>query len=121
MVPAHRFIIKSYHYKTLLYVLGSKVSLRADPKILKHKTTDKIQNPGNTTSHQESVIKSRPSLIMVPHSGRGGLAPKPKNPKAAIFKIPSLKPKIRLHNQRPGNIRKNMFKDQTKGTGAQNF
>src|SRR5690606_8695121 len=54
---------------------------------LKPSTVTKIANPGNVACHHISGKYTRPSAIIVPHSGVGGCAPKPRKPKLAPVKI----------------------------------
>ena len=46
-----------------------------------------IAKPGNVAIHHASLMKSRPSASIAPHSGVGGCAPKPRKLRAAAHKM----------------------------------
>ncbi len=43
--------------------------------------------PGSVTTHQARNTNSRASASIVPHSGSGGCAPRPRKPSAAASRI----------------------------------
>lgn len=50
-----------------------------------------IAKPGMVATHHWSRMNTRPRLIIAPHSGSGGCAPKPRNPRpAAVRMIPAM-------------------------------
>src|SRR5579883_1121750 len=74
------------------FSLGSKASRSPSPKRLKASTVTRIMRPGKVTAHQARSINSRESASMVPHSGCGGCAPRPRKPRAAASRMAEEKP-----------------------------
>jgi hypothetical protein len=46
-------------------------------------------NPGMVATHQPFARNSRPSEIIIPHSGAGGRTPSPRNPREAVVRMTS--------------------------------
>ena len=70
------------------------MSLRASPRILNPMTVTRIKRPGNVGYHHWSMRNLRPTLIMAPHSGLGGWAPRPMKLREAAIRMVS--PRIRV-------------------------
>ena len=73
--------------RSALARLGSRTSRRPSPSRLKPRLTTKIAMPGTAGTHHWSRMFSRPTEIMAPHSGVGGCAPRPRNPRPAAVKM----------------------------------
>ena len=69
---------------------GSRASRRLSPRKLKAITTVRIARPGNIAIHQRSNVRA-PSATIAPHSGEGGLAPRPRklSPASKRMALPS--------------------------------
>ena len=63
-------------------------------------------------------MKSRASASMVPHSGVGGCAPRPRKPSAAASRMALEKPKRRLHDQRRQAVGQHGVEHQPQRAGA---
>ena len=61
---------------------------------LKASTVIRMARPGKVTTHQARRTNSRASASMVPHSGVGGWAPRPRKPRAAASRMALEKPSV---------------------------
>src|ERR1700749_2681552 len=69
-------------------IRGSRMSRSPSPSRLKHNTASIKARPGNATSHHFPVeMKRAPSATMMPHSGVGGLTPRPINESPAALRM----------------------------------
>src|ERR1700726_281184 len=69
-------------------IRGSRMSRIPSPSRLKHSTASISANPGNATSHHFPVeMKRAPSATMMPHSGVGGLTPRPIKESPAALRM----------------------------------
>src|SRR5439155_11222195 len=67
---------------------GSRISRTPSPSRLKHSTVSINARPGKATSHHLPVeMKRAPSATMMPHSGVGGLTPRPIKESPAALRI----------------------------------
>src|SRR5690606_31109941 len=71
----------------LLLSLGSSASRNPSPTRLMASTVTRIARPGKVTTHQARRMNWRDSASMVPHSGVGGWAPRPRKPSAAASRM----------------------------------
>src|SRR6185295_2085188 len=73
---------------------GSSASRRPSPTRLMARTVMRMARPGNVTTHHARRMNSRAVASMVPHSGVGGCAPRPRKPRAAAPRIASEKQSV---------------------------
>src|SRR5690606_8675722 len=67
---------------------GSRMSRSPSPNRLQQNTEKTSAAPGkNTTHHSPDSIEDAPSATMMPHSGAGGLTPRPMKERPAAFRI----------------------------------
>src|SRR5204863_8860415 len=67
---------------------GSRMSRTPSPSRLKHSTVSMSARPGKATSHHLPVeMKRAPSATMMPHSGVGGLTPRPIKESPAALRM----------------------------------
>jgi hypothetical protein len=76
------------------FSLGSSASRSPSPMTLKASTAIRMARPGKVTTHQARSTNSRASASMVPHSGDGGCAPRPRKPSAAASRMAVDTPRV---------------------------
>src|SRR5690606_29810185 len=76
------------------FSFGSRASRNPSPARLKARTVIRMASPGKVTTHQALCTNSRALASMLPHSGVGGCAPRPRNPSAAASRIAVEKPSV---------------------------
>src|SRR5882672_3801842 len=67
--------------------LASPASRSPSPSRLKPRLTMKMARPGMVGTHHASRMKRRLVAIIVPHSGAGGCAPRPRKPRPAAVRM----------------------------------
>ena len=77
-----------------LAFVGSSAIRSPSPTKLIESVVTRIASPGKRLTHQARLSVSRPSESMMPHSGVGGLAPRPRKLSPAAVRMAEATPHV---------------------------